>query len=300
MSIKEMLLILYDLGLSNRSLSRLFKEINENQFRDLLEGEFLDIQFSNGIFDDNEIELLSDINLIKESVYYIKNLLTDYKTMGITYSFYYEDDYPTILKYLNKPPFFIFMYGNKAVLDQGYKCSIVGTRNPSEMTIKQIELVVKEMVANNIITVSGLAKGTDTYVHHFTLKYLGKTVAVLPSPITDITPKANKVYIKEILRNNGLIISEYYKKDKTFKKSNFIDRNRIISGISNSVIIAECSERSGTMHTARFAFKQNKPLYCFNNNSPGVVKILKSKSAKVYSSIRDLGVIIDVEDNYFS
>ena len=82
-------------------------------------------------------------------------------------------------------------------------------------------------------------------------------------------------------------ISEYYKVDN-YNKLSYIHRNRIISGVSSDLLISECSEKSGTMHTARFAYKQHRRIFCLNNNSSGVEKILKSNYANIYNNIKSL------------
>ncbi|WP_426414470.1 DNA-processing protein DprA [Bacillus subtilis] len=288
MNVKEVLFILYDLGISTSALSRLYKEAAEEQLNTLLDGDFLELQFLLGVFSDKDIELLSSLALIQKSKEMITDLLTKFSDKKIEYYMYYEEEYPYSLKNIPSPPFFIFMQGNKSILDNNYICSIVGTRNPTEQTLDQIDTVVKEMVSKNIVVVSGLALGTDIQAHKSTLNRNGKTIAVLPSTIYNVTPKMHKRYANEILAKNGLLVSEYYKDNNVFKKTNYINRNRIISGLSNAVIIAECSEKSGTMHTARYAYKQNRPLYCFNNNSTGVLKILNSHSAKIYTNLNDL------------
>ncbi|QCT28788.1 DNA-processing protein DprA [Bacillus velezensis] len=288
MSIKEIIFILYDLGISTASLSTLYKEASEEQLNQLIEGDFLELQFSLGVFSDKDIELLSSLSSIQKSKKIVNDLLVEFSENNIEYYMYYEEDYPFLLKNIPSPPFFIFMQGNKSILDKNFICSIVGTRKPTDQTLNQIDSVVQEMVSRDIVVASGLAFGTDIQAHKCTLKNNGKTIAVLPSSIFNITPKTHKRYSHEILAKNGLIVSEYYKDEEQFKKTNFISRNRIISGLSDAVIIAECSEKSGTMHTARYAFKQKRPLYCFNNNSSGVLKILESESANVYTNLNDL------------
>lgn len=288
MNIKEMIFVLYDLGISLATLSKLYRESNEEQLNHLLEGDFLELQFSLGVFDDNELELLSSIDSIQKSKSNISRVLSEFSDEKIEYFIYYEDGYPTSLKSIPSPPFFIFMKGNRSLLENKLICSIVGTRNPTDQTLKQIDSTVQEMVSTDIVITSGLALGTDIHAHKCTLNNKGKTIAVLPSPIDNVTPKVHKPYANEILAKDGLLISEYYKSDTVFKKTNYIHRNRIISGLSNAVIIAECSEKSGTMHTARYAYKQKRPLYCFDNKSTGVLKILSSNSARIYTNLSDL------------
>ncbi|EKS8379437.1 DNA-protecting protein DprA [Bacillus cereus] len=288
MNIKEMIFVLYDLGISLATLSKLYRESNEEQLNHLLEGDFLELQFSLGVFNDNELELLSSIDSIQKSKSNISKILSEFSDDKIEYFIYYEDGYPTSLKSIPSPPFFIFMKGNRSLLENKFICSIVGTRNPTDQTLKQIDSTVQEMVSTDIVIASGLALGTDIHAHKCTLDSNGKTIAVLPSPIDDVTPKSHKPYANEILAKDGLLISEYYKSETVFKKTNYIHRNRIISGLSNAVIIAECSEKSGTMHTARYAYKQKRPLYCFDNKSTGVLKILSSNSARIYTNLSDL------------
>ncbi|HHT7068133.1 DNA-processing protein DprA [Bacillus thuringiensis] len=288
MNIKEMIFVLYDLGISLATLSKLYRESNEEQLNHLLEGDFLELQFSLGVFNDNELELLSSIDSIQKSKSNISKILSEFSDDKIEYFIYYEDGYPTSLKSIPSPPFFIFMKGNRSLLENKFICSIVGTRNPTDQTLKQIDSTVQEMVSTDIVIASGLALGTDIHAHKCTLDSNGKTIAVLPSPIDDVTPKSHKSYANEILAKDGLLISEYYKSETVFKKTNYIHRNRIISGLSNAVIIAECSEKSGTMHTARYAYKQKRPLFCFDNKSTGVLKILSSNSARIYTNLSDL------------
>ena len=288
MNIKERIFVLYDLGISLATLSKLYRESNEEQLNHLLEGDFLELQFSLGLFNDNELELLSSIDSIQKSKSNISKILSEFSDNKIEYFIYYEDGYPTSLKSIPSPPFFIFMKGNRSLLENKFICSIVGTRNPTDQTLKQIDSTVQEMLSTDIVIASGLALGTDIHAHKCTLDSNGKTIAVLPSPIDDVIPKSHKPYANEILAKDGLLISEYYKSEAVFKKTNYIHRNRIISGLSNAVIIAECSEKSGTMHTARYAYKQKRPLYCFDNKSTGVLKILSSNSARIYTNLSDL------------
>ncbi|MCO7124766.1 DNA-protecting protein DprA [Sporolactobacillus shoreicorticis] len=288
MNKKEILFVLYDLGLSLSSLSKLYRNTTEEQLTELLKGNFLELQFLQDIFTDKDINLLASQNLIEKSKITISETLDKLSKENIEYYIYYESLYPKALKNIPSPPFFIFMKGNKNLLENKFICSIVGTRNPALNTLKQIESVVNDLVTINIVIASGLAYGTDIQAHISTLNANGETIAVLPSPITNVTPKHHKKYASQIIENGGLLISEYYKIENVFKKTNYINRNRIISGLSNVVIITECSEKSGTMHTARFAFKQKRPIFCFDNNSTGINKILSSNSARIYTKPNDL------------
>ncbi|MQB83508.1 DNA-processing protein DprA, partial [Limosilactobacillus reuteri] len=101
-----------------------------------------------------------------------------------------------------------------------------------------------------------------------------------------ILPKTNVASAEKLLKNGGLLISEYY--DNNFSKSRYIQRNRIISGLGSAVLLPEFKARSGTIHTARFAWLQNKKIFCFNNDSSGVQKVLASGNAFIFNSTEDL------------
>jgi DNA processing protein len=288
MNFKESIFVLYDLGISLAALSKLYREADEEQIKEVLEGDFLGLQFSLGAFNNNDIELLSTKETISKSKAYISSLLHEFEKKEIKYFFFFDEGYPESLKGISSPPFLIFTKGNLSLLEENFICSIVGTRTPTNNTLKQIEESVEEMVASGVVIASGLALGTDIHAHRSTLKNEGKTIAVLPSPIDKITPKSHTADANEIVNKNGLLISEYYKSGSFFRKKNYVERNRIISGLSNAVLIAECTEKSGTMHTARYAYKQHRSLYCFKNESTGVQKILRSNTAKIYTNIADL------------
>lgn len=284
---KQQIFILYDLGLSLSALSILYRFVNENVIKKVLHGDYFELQFEYQLFTEKDMKLLDSAEAIDESKEKINSILEDFKQEGIEYYLYYEKEYPESLKKIPSPPFFLFMKGNRKLLEGQFVCSIVGTRNPSSTTLYEIDQYVAEMVKYNIVTASGLAIGTDVQVHLSTLEKKGKTIAVLPGPITSIIPKTHTKHASEIIDHKGLLISEYYLNEPN-KKTNYVNRNRIISGISNAVLIAECGASSGTMHTARFAYVQSKPLYCFDNDSSGVLKILNSHFAKIYRGISSL------------
>lgn len=147
-----------------------------------------------------------------------------------------------------------------------------------------MDRIVKGLVEANTVIVSGLAKGIDAESHRVCLENRGTTVAVLAHGLDTIYPKENSKLADAILENGGTLLSEYPIGTKGLK-SNFVARNRLISGLSSGVIVFEASEKSGTMHTARFAYTQGKKIFCPSDNgkdgnlSSGVQKLLKTESA---------------------
>ena len=108
---------------------------------------------------------------------------------------------------------------------------------------------------------SGMAKGIDTGAHIGAIDEIGKTVAVLGCGLNNIYPKENKDLFYKIIDNGGAVISEYENNAEAESKK-FIERNRIVSGMSIGVLVIEAAYRSGTSITAKFAMQEKKPIFC--------------------------------------
>ena len=172
--------------------------------------------------------------------------------------------YPYLLSQIPNPPRKIYVIGNKEILRER-SIAIVGSRECSEYGKKiSIELSYN-LAKNNIITVSGLARGIDTYCHKGTIEAKGRTIAVVAHGLDMIYPKENKSLAKEILKLGGAIVSEYEIGEKP-QKWHFPARNRIISGLAESVVVVEAKEKSGALITADFALEQGREVYAVPGN----------------------------------
>ncbi len=138
--------------------------------------------------------------------------------------------YPEQLKKIPNPPEQLYCEGNTELLKNNI-ISIVGSRNCSENGIKLTQKFTKELVYQQITIASGMAIGIDTVVHKTTLQEKGKTIAVLPSGLNNIYPQQNIDLYKQIIKNKGLIITEYMPNEEADSKK-FLERNRIVSGLS--------------------------------------------------------------------
>lgn len=171
----------------------------------------------------------------------------------------YDKCYPQELNKIYDKPIILYIKGNKELLNQ-FKLAIIGCREHT----KYGEIVAKtlsyEIAKNGIVTVSGLAKGIDSIAHTATLQANGKTIAVIGSGIDNIYPIENTNLANEIIKRGGLIVSEYVIGTKA-QKMNFPARNRIISGLSNGVVVIEAKKKSGTMITVDFALEQGKEVF---------------------------------------
>ena len=140
--------------------------------------------------------------------------------------------------------------------------SIVGSRSCSENGKSLARKFAYELSQCGISIASGLAKGIDTVAHLYSYKEKGKTIAVLPNGFNYIFPKENIGLYEKILDNGGLVISEY-PPDIKAKSKYFLERNRIVSGLSLGVLVVEAAHRSGTSVTAKLAKTQGRKVFAY-------------------------------------
>lgn len=177
-----------------------------------------------------------------------------------------EKEYPKNLKEIYDPPISLYIKGNKKILNEK-NIAIVGCREASNYGINAAKYFAYNLSKEKVNIVSGLAKGIDSFAHIGSLiaynekkMNCGKTIAVLGNGIDFIYPQENVEIAKKILKSDGAIISEYPLGSKP-NKINFPARNRIISGISKSIIVIEAKERSGTLITVDFALEQGRDVF---------------------------------------
>ena len=183
-----------------------------------------------------------------------------------------------MLKKIKKCPEKIFVLGNLNLLNQN-AISIIGSRNSTEYGEKMAKSITEDLVKNDIVIVSGFARGIDSIAHKTCIDNGGKTIAVVGSGFNNIFPKENEKLFYEILEKSGTIISEF-PINYPVESKNFPKRNRLISGLSLATVVIEATYRSGTSITARFANAQGRKVYCIpnsvgNKNSCGTINLLK-------------------------
>lgn len=176
-----------------------------------------------------------------------------------------QKEYPDQLRNIASPPKALFCVGDMAPLAKKPIVSIVGSRAVTpygkQVTIK----LARELASRGIAIVSGLALGVDALAHQAALEAGGYTAAVLPSSVEQVYPATNRQLAKRIIDQGGALLSEYNGPMESFK-SNFIARNRLVSGLAGVLLITEASERSGTLHTANFALEQGRTVMAVPGN----------------------------------
>ena len=209
---------------------------------------------------------------IEEFLIYVKDFVfnnDDIKTRIVVNGSF---DYPKRLRDATEPIEIFYYSGNLDYLNYP-SVAIVGTRNPSIEGLKRTDQLVRDLLKDNFVIVSGLAKGIDSQAHKSTLKRGGKTIAVIGTPLTKFYPKENKE-LQKFIAENHLLISQipFYRYSKQGINGNrlfFPERNKTMSALTEATIIVEAGETSGTLIQARAALKQGRKLFilqsCFEN-----------------------------------
>lgn len=202
----------------------------------------------------------------------------------------FDKSYPKKLRNIYDPPLVLYAKGNINLLNR-LGIAIVGCRlstNYGNNISTQFSYILSKY---NINVISGLARGIDASSHKGAIKANGNTIAVVGSGLDIIYPYENKYLFTEIIEKGGLIISEYVPGTKPISK-NFPQRNRIISGISNGVLVVEAKEKSGSLITAEFALEQGREVYAVpgninSMNSVGTNELIK-QGAKMVTSVSEI------------
>ncbi len=172
---------------------------------------------------------------------------------------FYDELYPESLRKIEAPPAVLYSIGDFRRLDNIACVAVVGTRKMTDYGRNISEKFAYTFAKSGACVVSGLASGVDTSAHRGAIMADGYTIAVLGNPIGDVYPRENERAFAT-LYERGLVISEMYP-GAPRTRGDFPNRNRIISGISDAVVIAEAGERSGALITARYAINQGKMLF---------------------------------------
>lgn len=201
-----------------------------------------------------------------------------------------DKEYPENLKNIYDSPVILYIKGNKQILDKK-SIAIIGCRDCSEYGKYVAQNIAYKLSENNVITISGLARGIDSFAHKGSIKAKGKTIAVLGNGLDIIYPQENQNLYNEIIYYGGAIITEYIVGTRP-ERMNFPARNRIVSGLSSGIVVVEAKEKSGTLITVDFGLEQGKNIFAVpgnitSQNSIGTNKLIK-EGAKCVTCIEDI------------
>ena len=145
--------------------------------------------------------------------------------------------------------------------------AIVGSRKPSAYGREVTEQLAGDLAKAGCIIVSGLALGIDGIAQKAALEAGGTVIGVIPNELPDISPQTNYKLAMTIIKKGGAILSEWKKGDgKVVNRWSFLERNRLVSGLADAVIITEAAERSGTLNTAAHALSQGRDVFAVPGN----------------------------------
>ena len=233
------------------------------------------------------------INVLKKTFnHYLKTpLLSIYEQQEIHVVPYNSDHYPKQLFQLYDPPVMLFAKGNINLLTARPCIACIGSRNATTYSVDALKLLLPPLISQRITIVSGLARGADTVAHKLTLQYGGSTIAVLGHGLHMVYPKENES-LAQVLGQEHLLISEYPLHVGP-QKYHFPMRNRIISGLSEALIVTEANIRSGTMITTEQALETGKDVFVVPGpiTSPlsnGTNKLIKEGAIPVWNGYQIL------------
>ncbi|HEY4567731.1 MAG TPA: DNA-processing protein DprA [Savagea sp.] len=189
---------------------------------------------------------------------------------GIDCIFYHDDAYPSLLKEVYDPPALLYVKGNKTLLHKPI-IAIVGSRQATAYTAYALRQFVPPIVQKGYVIVSGVAKGADRMAHEEAIVSGGSTIGVLGHGYNYCYPKQNEKLMEELAKNH-LLVTEYPPFQRP-QRWTFPKRNRIIAGVSESVIVTEAEKKSGTMSTVDYALDHGRHIYAI----PGAVHATLSR-----------------------
>ncbi|KAF1149580.1 DNA-processing protein DprA [Streptococcus agalactiae] len=173
-----------------------------------------------------------------------------------------DSSYPLELKEIYNPPVLLFYQGNIELLSKP-KLAVVGARQASQIGCQSVKKIIKE-TNNQFVIVSGLARGIDTAAHVSALKNGGSSIAVIGSGLDVYYPTENKK-LQEYMSYNHLVLSEYFTGEQPLK-FHFPERNRIIAGLCQGIVVAEAKMRSGSLITCERALEEGREVFAIPGN----------------------------------
>lgn len=175
-----------------------------------------------------------------------------------------DHDFPHQLFDISHPPHGLFCRGNFVDMNSNILIGVVGARKCSQYGYECARIISRDAAREGAVIVSGMAMGIDSAAHEGALVAKRPTIAVLGCGVNVIYPPSNHNLMKRIIET-GMVISEYPVNTKASRYT-FPERNRILSGISNAVMVVEASLRSGSLITARYAQQQGKRVFAVPGN----------------------------------
>lgn len=195
-----------------------------------------------------------------EDIHRAEREIEAWKVAGIQTLAFFDDEYPPLLRTVSDPPPLLWVQGDVQALHER-AVAVVGTREPSKFGVRVAEKVTASALSGGWTVISGLAQGVDTVAHRTAVHGKGRTVAVMAGGLDTIYPTANKDLARQIVETKGALLAESPPGTRP-RAASFVDRDRLQSGLARAVFICQTGDSGGTLHTARFAVQQGRPIFC--------------------------------------
>lgn len=224
----------------------------------------------------------------KAELEYIKN-------NNISVTTYADASYPERLKHCIDSPIVLFTKGN-INLERRRILSVVGTRKVTTYGKSFIEKFIEEIAPFNPVIVSGFAYGVDISAHKACIDHGLQTIGVFAHGLNQVYPKTHSKFIPAIEKNGGFV-TDFWSSD-SFVHTNFLQRNRIIAGLSEATIVIESAEKGGSLVTADFAVGYNRDVFAVPGRaddklSLGCNNLIKQNKAHLCTSAADVAYILN-------
>lgn len=211
-----------------------------------------------------------------------------------------DAQYPPLLRQIAHPPHLLYVYGETDLTDR-FPVAVVGTRRASAYGLTHTREIAAELAQTGVCVVSGLALGIDAAAHTGALDGGGRTVAVLGGALDKPYPQENEPLMRRILESGGSVVSEYAPGTPPSRYS-FLQRNRIIAGMSLGTLVTEGPRRSGALNTATRTLESGREVFALPGNvdSPGaqLPNMLISEGARLVTGAADIlsALVIEPKD----
>lgn len=213
---------------------------------------------------------------------------------GIKPLFYLDKDYPKRLQHCHDSPMMLYYKGN-ADLNAEKTVGIVGTRNITDYGRYVVEKLIEELVPDNVMIISGLAYGIDAAAHRAALKYDLATVGVLGHGMQTIYPAENRKLSTSMIEKGG-ILTEFVSGTKP-DRENFPQRNRIVAGMVDCLVVIESALKGGAMITAEIANSYDREVFAMPGRvgdiySEGCNQLIKTNKANLLVNAADIRYVM--------
>lgn len=246
-------------GLGNRKVLSLFRSNPHLEYQDML-GSLESPEISRVIRNASIVERLQEPGYLARLIEAAEKMQAMHAQQDITVLTIADDAYPATLRAIADAPTALYCKGNVNALKNINSVAIIGTRHPTPKGTEVATKIAQIFARRGFAVVSGLAKGIDTAGHQGALSAKGVTIAVMAGSLDKVYPKENIGLAQEILHNNGVLVSEHPLGTLT-RRTDFVNRDRIQSGLSLGVCTVQTDVNGGSMHTVRYAHAQQRLLF---------------------------------------